>query len=220
MIISQIIFFVAVALVIAILLRRASKGEGLGETLRSTSSKVKPVASAFRVVVDGAVKLLGSSATRVKNRAQNIRTKKEEIFQPTPIENRPTHEFWQNDFASEKNELPSRFDEGEKLVKEGKLDEAEQFFVRLASNHPNDSKIYARLGLLYLNAKNYSDAIEALKVAVKLDKYNPSRHYNLGLAYMGNNDTQRAISSVREAISLDPVTQKYRQLLEQLLNRE
>jgi len=114
--------------------------------------------------------------------------------------------------------LDSDFEEGELLYKAGKYTEAEQYFLKAAANHPADAKIYARLGLLYLQQKNYSDAIEALKVAVKLDKYNPSRQYNLSLAYWGNKDVQRAISSVREAITLDPVTQKYRQLLEQLLN--
>ena len=118
---------------------------------------------------------------------------------------------------SEKPELSSHFEEGDRLLKEKKYVEAEQFFLKAAANNPKDAKIYARLGLIYLQQKNYSDAIESLKVAVKLDAYNPSRHYNLALAYMGNGDAKKAIASVREAITLDPVTPKYRVLLEQLL---
>ena len=80
--------------------------------------------------------------------------------------------------------------------------------------------MYARLGVIYLHQKNFNDAIESLKVAVKLDKYNPSRHYNLALAYLGNDDRQKATVSAREAITLDPVTKKYRQLLDHLLERK
>ena len=79
--------------------------------------------------------------------------------------------------------------------------------------------IYARLGLLYLQQKCYTDAIESLKLAVKLDKNNPSRHFNLALAYQGAKDNQRAIAEAREATSLDPVTPKYREFLEQLLGK-
>ena len=128
------------------------------------------------------------------------------------------HQFWQESATPENLELDSNYEEGEAYYKKGQLEKAAQFFLKAASSHPGDAKIYARLGLLYLQQKNYSDAIEALKVAVKIDKYNPSRHYNLALAYSGNKDVQKAISCVREAITLDPVTQKYRQLLEQLLN--
>lgn len=128
------------------------------------------------------------------------------------------NDFWKEDIHANRRELSSHFEEGEELFKKGRHKDAEQYFLKAAANNPGDAKIYARLGLLYLELKNYSDAIEALKMAVKLEKYNPSRHYNLALAYWGNKDTRRAIASVREAIGLDPVTPKYRKLLEQLLN--
>lgn len=209
---SQIIFFAAVALAIIILLRRAvSTKRGIvavAQSSRQLGSQVGKGVSQFLISAKAGVEgLVSKQRSRLANRPQRVNAS---------VGN--GHQFWQEEAMGEKLDLSSNFEEGEILFKAGKLEEAERYFVKAASNNPADPKIYARLGLLYLQTKNYSDAIESLRVAVKLDKYNPSRHYNLALAYWGNKDVQKAISSVREAITLDPVTPKYRQLLEQLLN--
>jgi tetratricopeptide (TPR) repeat protein len=204
---TQIIFFTAVALLIVILVRRVKTVSRIG------SSMIGILASVFKDLTGGLRRFPKKSLSRPeRNRSSN-----ESLPSGDPSAG---HQFWHDEMPGEKHEISSNFEEGEELYRSGKLEEAERFFVKAAATSPNDPKIYARLGLLYLNQKNYSDAIESLKVAVKIDKYNPSRHYNLALAYWGNKDLQRAIASVREAISLDPVTKKYRQLLEKLLNGE
>lgn len=216
---SQIIFFAAIALLIILLLRKATFAKGALEVVGRVSRQLGGyLAAGFNLISLALQSLVGTIKRRQSSpsasRPLDDRRFAGDIKAPTPQE----HRFWQEEAISDKLELSSHFDEGENLYKVGKFDAAEQFFVKAAASNPADPKIYARLGLLYLQTKNYSDAIEALKVAVKLDKYNPSRHYNLALAYWGNKDVQRAISSAREAITLDPVTPKYRQLLEQLLN--
>lgn len=204
--IAEIVFFTALVLFIILLARKAKALEkivpflrGLGQTFSNLTGSLRRTGSRFP-------SRPSFSFPKIKKTLRS---------NPTP----PAEQgFWGEEAPESKTELPSYLEEGDSLLKKGKVEQAEQFFLRVASRHPNDPKIYARLGLLYLNGKNYSDAIESLKVATKLDRYNPSRHYNLALAYWGNKDVQRAIMSVREAISLDPVTPKYRQLLEQLLN--
>lgn len=204
---SQIIFFIAVALLIILLVRRIYAGGfsgKLGQSLYEFGhGVVRGLGNFFQGIVGG-----------VRQR-QRLRG-----GQPTgvPVSLGGEHQFWQEDAAGDKPELSSHFEEGDRLLKEKKYSEAEQFFLKAAANHPKDARAYAKLGLIYLQQKSFSDAIESLKVAVKLDKYNPSRHYNLALAYMGNKDSGKAIASVREAITIDPVTPKYRTLLEQLLN--
>lgn len=202
MILSEIIFFAAIALLFLLLMRRnkylMSFISSMSNMLRGTRSLRMPRMNIPRPTLSKRQPSTDHSAA-----------------EHPPIDNQ--HQFWQEETALEKPELVSYYEEGDQLFKSGQYEEAERFFLKAATVRPNDAKVYARLGLIYLNLKNYNDAIESFKVATKIDKYNPSRHYNLALAYMGNNDTQRAISSVREAISLDPVTPKYRQLLEQLL---
>lgn len=207
----QIIFFLALAAFIIIFAHRYS--------LKSESFR--------RIVLAliGGLSGLGNWLVGLLRRVKLSRPRRAGLTTARPVAssaNQPNnpddHSFWASDALADKPEISSHFEEGEQLFRRGKAKEAEQFFLKAAANNPGDPKVYARLGLLYLEQKNYSDAIEALKVAVKLEKYNPSRHYNLALAYWGNKDTRRAIASVREAIGLDPITEKYRKLLEQLLN--
>jgi tetratricopeptide (TPR) repeat protein len=215
---SQIIFFVAVALLVVFLLSRsvivrksANPSDIKSQSLRWPKINLGLLSTAWSGVVSW------FSQIKLPKRMPGIsRAVSNGVSHQKPTSN--DQKFWQEEASGSEMSLGSNFEEGETLYKEGKLPEAEQFYIKAAANHPGDAKVYARLGLLYLQMKNYSDAIEALKVASKLDKYNPSRYYNLALAYSGNKDTQKAISAVREAITLDPVTPKYRQLLEKLMN--
>ena len=215
---SQIIFFAAVALLVILLLRRAAvaRADISSEIKQTTKMNIPSITSWTTGATNAVIGLFSAIGSRINSPRK--KTTVETPEKKMDSVNAQGHNFWKEEAIHEKYELSSHFEEGEQLYKAGKFDEAEQFFVKSAANNPSDPKVYARLGLLYLQTKNYSDAIEALKVAVKLDKYNPSRHYNLALAYYGNKDGQKAISAVREAITLDPVTQKYRALLEQLLN--
>lgn len=210
---AQIIFFISLAVLIVLIFRRFQVSgrfpQRVGGILQTIGLRLTHLGGRFgNVVVEQAKKASGFRP--------NIGVPTRETVAKSPFAP-GSHKFWQEESTKDRSDLTSNFDEGDSLFKQENYKEAEQFFLKAASSHPNDPRIYARLGVIYLNEKNYNDAIESLKVAVKLDKYNPSRHYNLALAYRGNKDKQRAISSVREAISLDPITEKYRQFLETLL---
>lgn len=212
--ITQLIFFLAVVLALIILIRRAKIG---------ASNSGQGWSKYLNILGQSLAGLFSSAGAALKkiNRRSFSKKPTGEIFNSTGEgEKKTAGRFWQSEGLSEQYELASHFEEGDSLLKSGKYQEAEQYFLKAASNNPSDPKVYAKLGLIYLNQENYSDAIESLKIAAKYDKHNPSRHYNLALAYWGNNDIQKAIMSVRDAIGLDPVTPKYRQLLEQLLNRQ
>jgi tetratricopeptide (TPR) repeat protein len=208
---AQIIFFTAVALFLVILLRRAVWLETIWRYLVVVA----------RAVSRFSLQLLSVLRARIQARGMASRVSRLDRSRRAQSDGQTNSaSFWREELIEEKPEIMTHYDEGETLFKAGKLDEAERFFLTAATRNPKDSKVYARLGLIYLQKKNYTDAVEALKVAVKLDKFNPSRHYNLALAYEGKRDNQRAIATIREAISLDPVSAKYRTLLEQLLNKK
>lgn len=207
--INQIIFFLALAAFIIIFARRYSL----------SSHSLRKIGRLILGVTDWMgewLKMIGRPkfGRQISKRPKLVVTSSLPDQIGTPVNS----DFWASEALADKLEISSHFEEGEQLFKSGKHREAEQFFLKAAANNPGEAKTYARLGLLYLEQKNYSDAIESLKMAAKLEKYNPSRHYNLALAYWGNKDTRRAISSARAAIGLDPVTGRYRKLLEQLLN--
>ena len=95
-----------------------------------------------------------------------------------------------------------------------KFEEAESLYVKAAAQDPNNSKIYSRLGAIYLEQKNYYDSKEAFSQAIKIDPDTASRHVNLGLAYMGLKDYFKAEKSFQDALKIDPKNKKYQKLLE------
>lgn len=210
--VAQIIFFIALTLFLILLVRRFPSSPQLvgkvGIFAINLSRQIGQFGSRF------GVRML----ERAKKAKGNIPLLSD--APPTKSGSSGEHTFWHEEPVSEKGEISGFFEEGDELFRKGDYAAAEEFFLKAATRNPADSKVYARLGIIYLSQKHYNDAIESLKVAVKYDKYNPSRHYNLALAYLGNNDRQKAIASTREAIVLDPVTKKYRLLLERLLERK
>lgn len=222
MALAQIIFFSAVALFFVLVLRRFSWAVNLGNTLTNLGRTV--LAGLLAVGAWVLVKFKRGGVRNARTFSFNKTKKDPGIFVDAESKLKPNAEgssFWVDEPMESKPELiMSHTEEGEQLIKAGDLEGAEKFFLIAATKNPQDARVYAKLGLIYLQTKSYQDAIDALKVAVKLDKHNPSRHYNLALAYWGNKDSQRAIASLREAIGLDPVSAKYRQFLEELLNSE
>lgn len=209
---AQIIFFAALVLFLILLVRRLSATpqvvEQTGQLALALSRRVGQVS----------VKLGSRVIEQAKKVKGGIPLLTDRLVTKSGVTGE--HQFWQKETSGETDEISGLFEEGDEFFRQGNYDKAEEFFLKAATRSPSDARVYARLGIIYLNQKNFNDAIESLKVAVKLDKYNPSRHYNLALAYLGNNDRQKATVSAREAITLDPVTKKYRQLLDHLLERK
>ncbi|KKU44567.1 MAG: designed protein CTPR3 [Berkelbacteria bacterium GW2011_GWA2_46_7] len=209
---AQIIFFIALALFLILLVRRFA-----------STPQVIEQAGHLALDLTRRIGRFGSQVSiRVAEQAKKVKGNIP-LLADRPVATPGVtgeHQFWQEEVSGEAVEVAGLFEEGDEFFRQGNYDASEEFFLKAATRSPSDARVYARLGVIYLHQKNFNDAIESLKVAVKLDKYNPSRHYNLALAYLGNDDRQKATVSAREAITLDPVTKKYRQLLDHLLERK
>lgn len=212
-----IIFFLAVAVFIVLIVRHVSFEKLKQLPVRGVIQGAFAVFTLVMSMIAAGIQKLVRMVFRKRDRTRLPL----ERSAPAPLDEKPyprsDDSFW-SETAPRSDGLLSNFEEAEKLMKTGKLEQAEELFLKAATKSPRDARIYSSLGLIYLETRSFSDAIEAFKVAVRLDKYNPSRHYNLAVAYWGNKDSQRAIASIHEAIGLDPVTDKYRQFLEELLN--
>ncbi len=93
---------------------------------------------------------------------------------------------------------------------------AEKYYLQAATKDPDNARIYNRLGVIYLQTKNYKDAIEAFRGSLKFDDRVASRHFNLALAYLGKRDYRSAEKVLREALRLEPTNDKYRKTLDAL----
>jgi len=103
--------------------------------------------------------------------------------------------------------------EADRLKKEGKIKSAENKLIRLISKYPNDAGIYNKLGLIYLEQKNYKNAAKTLEYALSLSPENDSIHNNLGLVYYAREDYNGAVVAYERAIELnDQVASRFANL--------
>lgn len=96
---------------------------------------------------------------------------------------------------------------------------AEEIYIKLASINPEDYKIYNRLGIIYLEQKNFSDAKDAFNATIKLGGPKASRYYNLALAYLGLQEYRNALEAIEKAVELEKNNQKYLDLHRDIKNR-
>lgn len=94
---------------------------------------------------------------------------------------------------------------------------AERLYLKMATEDPRNPKIYGRLGVIYLEQKNFEDARDALIMAIKLEPNIPTRHFNLALTYLQIGSTAKAIASMESSLKYDPSNRKYRKLLDDII---
>jgi len=121
--------------------------------------------------------------------------------------------------ANLQRELEPNFQKAEDLFKKKQYISAEKWYIEAAKKDPKNPVIYARLGVIYLQQKNYKDAIEALSEAIKLDAGSASRYFNLSFALNAEGDKKAAILNARKALKFDPHNLKYRKWFEELRNK-
>src|SRR5574340_177796 len=67
-----------------------------------------------------------------------------------------------------------------------------------------DAGIHYRLGVIYLNERNYTEALKELTKSIDIYPRDPASHNALGLAYFARGMNNDAITELKKAISLDP----------------
>lgn len=118
----------------------------------------------------------------------------------------------------EKKADPS-FLKAEELFKKKQYISAEKWYLESVKADPKNAKIYSRLGLIYIDQKNYKDAIESLEESVKLEPNVSSRFFNLSYVYDMEGDKKNAIANAKKALRIEPENEKYKNWLEHLKSR-
>jgi predicted O-linked N-acetylglucosamine transferase (SPINDLY family) len=90
------------------------------------------------------------------------------------------------------------------LHQAGMLEEAEITYRALLDKNPNDSHAWHYLGLIALQKERYSDAVNLIGRAIKLNRTIPAFHCNLGNAYKNLGQFDSAAAAFFEAVRLDP----------------
>jgi len=93
---------------------------------------------------------------------------------------------------------------------------AEHIYLQLARQDPRNPKLYNRLGVLFLEQQNYTDARDAFKAALAIDDTRASRHYNYSMACYHLGQFREAQDAMIQALKRDPKNPKYLDYAEQI----
>lgn len=89
-------------------------------------------------------------------------------------------------------------------LEEFKLDEAEKEFLKFIKMAPNEKLGFANLGLTYLRMGKYPEAKKRLFEAIKIDPKDPDIRLLLATVYQMNDEREKAISELKEALTFAP----------------
>jgi|GEM_PF-1277442 len=93
---------------------------------------------------------------------------------------------------------------------------AELMYLQLAKQEPRNPKLYNRLGVLFLEQSNYTDARDAFKAALAIDDSRASRHYNYAMACYQLGQYRESQDAMIQALKRDPRNPKYQEFAEQI----
>jgi len=97
------------------------------------------------------------------------------------------------------------FDDARRLMRAGRLDEAERVLLALTKSDPDLGGPHANLGVIYRDSGNRLEpAIAELETAVRLSPRQPRFHNELGVAYRQAGQFGKARQAYEQALALDP----------------
>ena len=114
------------------------------------------------------------------------------------------------------NAMEDNFKRAEDLFRKKQYISAEKWYIEAAKADPKNDVIYARLGVIYIEQKNYKDAIEALSEAVALGPSVASRYFNLSFARNALGEKKEALNLAKRAVRIEPKNEKYKKWLDEL----
>lgn len=97
------------------------------------------------------------------------------------------------------------YEEGEKLLSEGKTSEAIAKFLLAAKQNPYYKEAYYKLGEAYYQKGEYKEAILYFKEAIKVDEHYLAAYNQLGLAYEADTQIDLALACYQKCLKIDPL---------------
>ncbi len=114
--------------------------------------------------------------------------------------------------ARDAGSVPALFALTWALRRSGDVAGAEEAARRLVELRPTSPTAVNRLGVLYLLASRYQDAVAAFRQAIALDPGVPRAHLNLGAALLRLGRFEEAREAFEATIRIEPVPQAYSNL--------
>lgn len=97
-----------------------------------------------------------------------------------------------------------------------RFNEAEELFVKVLKDNPNQVETYNRLGIALRRQGKLAEAERFYAMALKSHPHNAAIHYNLGVLQLNRQEKEKAWHSFKEALRLDPNFKKASELLQKI----
>ncbi len=91
----------------------------------------------------------------------------------------------------------------ELTIKPSATQNPEDLYLAAIKKNPNDREAYEALGRLYLQNKNYADAVQTYEYLIKLDPTKDIYYSNLGLSHYSLKEYQKARECYEKALSIN-----------------
>jgi len=92
----------------------------------------------------------------------------------------------------------------QRLILEGKPDEALEQYEKMYQKYPNDAGLLARIASVYLSQKNFRAAEQTFKAVIKLEPNSPSVYLQMAQLYKEQGNEAARKEALRKVIALDP----------------
>lgn len=106
--------------------------------------------------------------------------------------------------SRQSSKISSPFAEGEKLLRNGRVQEAKSTILEELEQNPSSSEGYTLLGLACTQTKDYQEAFDAFGHALKLNPKSAKVRNNLGNLYVAEAKLDQAEGEFRQALHVNP----------------
>jgi len=117
-------------------------------------------------------------------------------------------------------EMDDNLKKAEDLFAKKKYISAEKWYLESCRKNPKNPLIYSRLGLIYLNQKNYQDANDAFEEAIKLKPGSDANYYSMSVCRFNLGDNDGAYRAARLAMKFNPSSKRYTDWAEKIKKLE
>ena len=109
-----------------------------------------------------------------------------------------------NDTISVEPDNDDIFKHGNLLIRQGKYDEAEQIYLELIKNDPDNYSAHVNLGSVYFGKDVIDKAINEYEISIRLNPEKPQAFFNMGLLCSSLHDYEKALNFFKKADEVDP----------------
>jgi tetratricopeptide (TPR) repeat protein len=93
---------------------------------------------------------------------------------------------------------------GNCYLKQGNLQEAQDFFRKSIENSPDDEILAYNVGEIYFSNQNLDDALHYFDLAAKIKPEWPDPYLKLGYVFLNKGDNPKAVEQFEKFLSLEP----------------